>query len=125
MDNYKEVMEDMVQSGKAVRKIADELKNNGLNIGVLNCSSPLEIDEEAIVQAANTGLVVTYEDHNVKSGVAGVISKIILEKDISCKFLAKGISKYGASASPDKLYKDQGLDEESMIQEIKRVLSFS
>ena len=103
-------------------KIADTLKGNGINIGVLNVSSPVDMDEESIIKAASTGLIVTYEDHNVRTGIAGTVSGILCKKEIPCRFVAKGVTGYGASASPEELYKKQGLDEESIMMEIKEFI---
>jgi len=106
---------------KAV-KIADTLKDHDIRIGVLNVSSPVDMDEEAIITAAGTGLIVTYEDHNVRTGIAGAVSGILCKKEIRCRFVAKGVTGYGASASPDELYRKQGLDEESIMLEIKQLI---
>ena len=102
--------------------IADDLKENGLEIGVLNVSTPLDIDEEQIREAAETGLIITYEDHNVRNGIGSYVAKILCENEIHCKLLCKGVTKYGSSMSPDNLYKEQGLDEESMKQIIREQL---
>jgi len=102
---------------KAVN-VAETLKEHGVLIGVLNVSSPIDIDRQQVVEAAKTKLIVTYEDHNVRTGIASFVSGILCEKDLRCRFLAKGISKYGSSASPEKLYREQGLDEDSIVQEI-------
>lgn len=103
-------------------KIADTLKNQGISIGVLNVSSPVDMDEEEVIKAADTGLIVTYEDHNVRTGIAGVVSGILCKNEICCKFAARGITGYGASASPDELYRKQGLNEESIMLEIKEFI---
>ena len=88
----------------------------------MNVSSPVDMDEESIIKAASTGLIVTYEDHNVRTGIAGTVSGILCKKEIRCRFVAKGVTGYGASASPEELYKKQGLDEESIMMEIKEFI---
>lgn len=105
---------------RAVR-ISDALKEHGVLIGILNVSSPVDMDEQQILEAAKTKLIVTYEDHNVRTGIAGSVAKILCEKGLHCRLLAKGISKYGASASPERLYKEQGLDEDSIVKEILNI----
>ncbi len=106
---------------KAVQ-ISDDLNNEGLSIGVLNISTPVDIDVNAVVEAAKTGLVITYEDHNVKTGIGVTVAAVFADKGISCRLLRKGVYKYGSSMSPDKLYEEQGLDKESVKQEIKNIL---
>ena len=101
--------------------VAKILKQNNLDIGVLNVSTPLELDKEKVLEAARTGMVITYEDHLVNSGIGNSIARFLLENNMSCKFLAKGVTKYGSSMSPDLLYKEQYLDEESVASEILRL----
>ncbi len=98
--------------------VAKILNEKGIDIGVLNLSTPLDLDKEKVIQAAKTGLIITYEDHIVHSGIAGSVARFVLENNISCKFIAKGATKYGSSTSPNNLYKEQGLDADSVAQEI-------
>ena len=98
------------------------LAEKGIDIGVLNISTPLDFDEAEVIEAAKTGLIVTYEDHNVKSGIGSIIAQFLCKNSLSCKFLEKGVCKYGYSMSPDNLYKAQKLDEESVAEEILKIL---
>lgn len=93
---------------------AELLEERRLSIGVLNCTSPLQIDGEAIEKAARTGLIMTYEDHNVRSGMGTLIGSYLAEQGLRCRFVKKGVNSYGASAAPDWLYRQQGLDAESV-----------
>jgi len=100
------------------------LGREGLRIGVLNVSSPLSLDADAIRQASETGLIVTCEDHNVHTGLGSLVASHLLVKGLQCKFLMLGITKYGVSSSPDENYRLQGLDPESITNSI-RVKSIS
>ena len=102
-------------------RAADALAEKGVRIGVLNMATPAALDEEALKQAATTGLIVTYEDHNVQTGIAGGVARLLCENGIACRLVAKGVSHYGASMSPDRLYEEQGLDEASLINEILNI----
>ncbi len=106
---------------KAV-KIADQLNDEGVSIGVLNLSTPCKIDELAILKAAKTGLLITYEDHNVNTGIGGSIAKIVCENTVKCRVKCFGVKHYGSSTSPSKLYEQQGLDEATIKNEIKLLL---
>lgn len=101
--------------------IAQDLRKQGLEIGVLNVSTPLDIDKEQIMEAAKTGLIITYEDHNVRNGIGSYVARILCENEVHCKLLCKGVTKYGSSMSPDKLYAEQGLDEKSMEDTILKL----
>lgn len=101
--------------------VAEKLAENGLDIGVLNISTPLDFDEKEVLEAAKTGLIVTYEDHNVRNGMGSHIARFLCENGVHCTFLAKGVSQYGSSMPPDRLYEDQRLDEESMVSDILKI----
>lgn len=96
---------------------ADELKQEGIEVGVLNCATPCDLDAAAILEAGKTGVVVTYEDHNVKTGISGEVARILC--GTLCKLVTLGVHKYGSSTSPDNLYKEQGLDVESLKNTVK------
>lgn len=101
---------------------AEELEKDGISIGVLNLPTPLCPDEEMVLEASKTGLVITYEDHNVKTGIGGDIAKIILKNKSDCRLVNLGVTGYGSSASPDRLYEMQKIDAKSLIKQIKERL---
>jgi len=101
---------------------ADKLKEEGLAIGVLNISTPTALDGEKLAEAAATGLIVTYEDHNVRTGLGTLVASHLMEHGLTCRFVKKGITKYGSSASPETLYAEQGLDAASVAASIKELL---
>ncbi len=96
---------------------ADELQKDGIGVSVLNCSTPCDLDTDAILEASKTGLVITYEDHNVKTGISGEVARILC--GTACKLKTLGVYQYGSSTTPDNLYKEQGLDVESLKNIVK------
>ena len=86
-------------------------------MGILNCATPCDLDADAILEAAKTGLVITYEDHNVKTGISGEVARILC--GTSCNLKTLGVHKYGSSTSPDNLYQEQGIDVESLKNIVK------
>lgn len=111
--------------GMVHRAIAasDKLAKQGLSAGVLNLPCPLRLDEEKVDVAARTRLVVTYEDHNVRTGIGSLVAQYLAEKPMTCGILRLGVSKYGISATPEENYRLQGLDVESVVTKISRQLS--
>ena len=103
-------------------RVSEMLCEEGVSLGVLNVPTPCEIDEKAVIKASRTGLVITYEDHNLKTGVAGSVARIICENALQCKLKSFGIKTYGASKSADRLYREHGLDEECLKSEIKKLI---
>ncbi len=106
---------------KAV-KAADELMNENIEVGVLNISCPSAIDLNDIEAACNTGAVITYEDHFVRSGMGSTVASIIAENGFVCQFKRMGVTKYGKSCSADEQYPLQQLDSESLKINIQQLL---
>jgi transketolase len=98
------------------------LKKEGIKARVYNVSSPLEVDPKVVSDAAQTGLIITYEDHNIHSGLGAIVGQIIAEHGIKVKFKCLGVTQYGASADPDALFKQAGLDAASLAQAVRSSL---
>jgi transketolase len=99
-------------------KVADSLKNKGLNIQVWNISSPLMIDVHALKEAANTGLIFTLEDHNAKSGLGLSVAEALVENQLASKLVKLGVYDYAFSGSSDQVFQLCGLDQESIERKI-------
>ena len=60
---------------------ADDLASTGLNARVLDCHTIKPIDREAIIAAAaETGCIVTAEDHNVIGGLGAAVCEVVAEE---------------------------------------------
>ncbi len=106
-----------------VLEARDQLKEEGLEVAVLNMASLRPLDEEAIISAAKRGPIMVVEDHVVETGLSALVAKVLAFHGVSTKFVAKGVSKYGSSGKPDDLYREQGLDPESLVRAMKELLS--
>jgi len=106
---------------KAVN-VSDRLLGEGIKIGVVNTSCPIDVCSCAVETALSTGFILTYEDHHVRTGVGCTIAKMIAGKS-KCSFISMGITRYGGSAHPDRLYEDMGLSERALLENIKKELS--
>lgn len=74
------------------------------------------------LKLTKTGFILTYEDHNVHTGIGNVIAEALLEGGYKVKFKKLGVKEYGLSGKPDALYKFQGLDVDSVVDLILREL---
>jgi transketolase len=97
----------------------DKLKEVGLRIRVLAMPTPLEPDREAIRAAAKTGLIVTYEDHSVHTGLGCIVANVLAEEGLTCKFRKLGVSFYSSSGIPEALWHLQGLDVDSLVDAVQ------
>jgi transketolase len=95
-----------------------KLKEKGIEVQVLNISCLSDLDVEAIHAAARTGMIVTYEDHHIQTGLGSLIANVLTEKGLGIRFRKIGISGYGSSGKPDDLYKMQGLDVDSLVKTV-------
>ncbi len=121
---------DMVRDGKQAAIIAmgamtgravaahDKLKAQGLDVQVLSMCCPTDPDVEVIKKAAATGLIITLEDHNVRTGLGSVVANVLAENGLCCKLIKLGITHYGSSGVPEELYASQGLDADSVVRTI-------
>ncbi len=100
-------------------EIADTLAARGLRIGVLNVSCPKEISLDDLRAAAATGHIVTWEDHNVLTGMGSIVGALLAENGISCRFRRFGIRQYGLSADPEYQYAAQHMAESDVMEELE------
>ncbi len=95
-----------------------KLRERGVTVKVINLSCLSDLDNEAILKAAETGILITYEDHHIQTGLGSLIANFIAEHGLGIRFRKLGIKQYGSSGKPDDLYRSQGLDVESLVQAV-------
>ena len=102
-------------------KAADILKNDNINIYVVNISTIKPIDSNLIIDLAKkTNCVVTAEDHNIIGGLGSAVAEVLGE-NYPCLMKRIGMKdKFGESGKPAELYKKYGLDAESVAEEVKK-----
>lgn len=98
------------------------LKAEGISVSVLNMASLRPLDEETIIEAGKKGPILVAEDHVVETGLSALVAKTLAKYGISTKLAFKGVKRYGSSGKPDDLYREQGLDPESLVVALKELL---
>jgi transketolase len=101
---------------------ARQLSLKRINAGVLNLCCPLEPDAESLTEAAQTGLIVTYEDHNRHNGIGSIAAGVLAQRRLSCRLICLGIDGYGGSGRPDDLYTKYGLSINGLVETIENNL---
>lgn len=94
------------------------LKNKGYLVRVLNVSCPTNIDEKIIDECINVGPIITYEDHNVQTGLGSIVADYIARSEKRVRFKKMGISSYGLSGAPEDLFEIQGLSIENLVNSV-------
>jgi transketolase len=92
------------------------LREKGIYAQVINFSCLSELDNEAILKAAKTGILITYEDHHIQTGLGSLIANFIAGQGLGVRFRKLGVTQYGSSGKPDELYWMQGLNVDSLVQ---------
>ena len=60
---------------------AEALATDGVEARVVNMSTVNPLDEAAIISAAETGAVLTVEEHSMRGGLGGAVAEVITEHD--------------------------------------------
>lgn len=93
----------------------EKLAEKNYRVRILNLSCLSEVDTKVIKEGAETGIIVTYEDHNIKTGMGNIVANVIAENSLRVRFVKMGITAYGTSGKPKELFKAQGLDINTLI----------
>jgi transketolase len=97
---------------------SEKLGAAGISTRVYNIASPLHIDVDTLREAADTKLVVAYEDHIKGSGLGSIVAQAAANEKIRMNLLTLGICQYGESDSAEVLYKKHGLDTDTVVRTI-------
>lgn len=99
----------------------DILKNQGINVKVINIHTIKPIDEELIISAAReTGVIVTAEEHSVIGGLGSAVCEVTSE-NYPVPVLRVGIKDvFGESGKPDELLKAYNLTAEDIVMQVKK-----
>ena len=85
-------------------------------------ASLLPMDIDAVIEAAGIGPIVTVEDHHVETGLGASVSVALLEQGIAPKIKRLGVKHYGGSGKPADLYRQQGLDGQSIARTVQDLI---
>lgn len=96
---------------------SDALAAQGFGLRVVNASSLKPFDRDAIVDAARSvGRVLTYEDHNVHTGLGCIVTSVLGEEGVVARVRKLGVTRYGTSGEPDDLFAEQGLAVSDLVE---------
>lgn len=87
---------------------ADLLAGSGLGVRVINMASIAPLDVEAIRTAAETGAIVTAEEHSVRGGLGGAVAEVVATSR-PCRLRILGFPGFLPTGSPEFLLERYGL----------------
>lgn len=100
-------------------KAVDTLRQEGIYPRLIYVSSPLEIDEECLLNAIKTGLIFSIEDHSINGGLGTSIAEELAARGSKCKLIKLGAKTYPISGNSLELYQWMGLDSASIAKTIR------
>lgn len=102
-------------------KAAEQLAQDGLDVGVVNIHTIKPLDAAAIVKAAQaTKLVVTAEDHQVIGGLGSAVAEVLAENGVGRRLLRIGVQDtFGESGMPDDVLRHFKLDTAGIVEQVR------
>jgi transketolase len=104
-------------------KAWEALVQQGVRPRLLHVACPLEVDEEALEKAVQTGVILTYEDHHWRTGLGGALALSLAERGASVKFRALGVTRYGDSGTSEEVFSRMGLSPEVLAKSFLDLVS--
>lgn len=98
----------------------ERLKQEGLNIGLINKSTLNVVDEQMMEKVGKSPLVMVVESFNEKTGLGARYGTWLLERGYTPKFAHAGTHEEGGGGLWEQFY-HQGLDPESIMQKVKKL----
>lgn len=110
---------------KDVLDAAERLQDAGIEARVINIHTIKPIDKEIIEQAiAETGRIVTIEDHNVIGGLGSAVAEVIAEYGSGVMFKRLGLHGFSEGYGTYAQVKTRnGIGVDSICNEVKECLS--
>ena len=102
---------------------ADMLKEENINVRVINMSTIKPIDTELIIKAAKeTKAIVTAEEHSIIGGLGSAVSEVVSE---NCPTIVKKVGLndcFGESGTPGELLEKYGLTAKNIVAKVKEAI---
>ena len=116
----------IIATGHLVWEALEAAKNlfkKGISADVLNIHTIKPLDDEAILRSVKkTGCVVTAEEHNFLGGLGESVSRVLVKNNpVPQEFVATN-DTFGESGTPQQLMKKYGINSESIIDSVIRVI---
>ena len=116
----------MIVSGILLKKAVDAaaaLKEQGINVRVLDMATIKPLDSEAVIKAAKeTGAIMTIEDHTIFGGLGSAVSEVVVQNCPVPMEIVGIQDKFGESGDPELLYRDHGMDTDSIVAKAKALV---
>ncbi len=103
---------------------ADALAEEGISCRVLNMHTIKPLDTEAVLAAAaETGAIVTVEEHQVNAGLGGAVAEVLVKNNPVPVEMVGIMDTFGESGDPDELAVKYGLTHKEIMVAARKALS--
>jgi transketolase C-terminal domain/subunit len=96
----------------------DRLRQQGVNVGLLNKPTLNVVDEKAVREIGQTGFVLVVESQYVQTGLGMRFGTWLLERGLTPKYRHLGVSKRGAGGIEEHVF-HQGIDSGSIQRAVR------
>ncbi len=102
---------------------AEVLKEEGIEVRVINIHTIKPLDREIIIKAAReTGAIVTAEEHTIIGGLGSAVSETVCE-NCPVPVLKVGVEdKFGRSGKVPPLLEEYGLTSENIAEKVRKAV---
>lgn len=102
---------------------AKTLHNKNISAEVINIHTIKPLDDQAILESVKkTGCVVTAEEHNFLGGLGESVARVLAAHHPAPQEFVATQDTFGESGTPEQLMEKYGLNAESIVKAIEKVL---
>lgn len=108
----------LIANGTLVHRALDAaevLAEKGVSARVINMSTVTPLDVDTILDAAETGAIVTAEEHSVRGGLGGAVAEVVAEHRL-CRMRRLGFAGFQPTGSASWLMEQSGLTADGMTK---------
>lgn len=103
---------------------ADMLKEEDIDVRVINMSTIKPIDTELIIKAAKeTKAIITAEEHSIIGGLGSAVSEVVSENHPAIVRKVGVNDSFGESGIPNELLEKYGLTAKNIVEKVKEALN--
>lgn len=100
----------------------DILRGQGISAAAAVVSCPLDLDDAVMEQLAAAPVIVTVEDHSVRSGLGASVAGWLASRGLPVRLVALGVRGYASSGTPSDLFAAAGLDRDGIAASVREAL---